>query len=160
MNVLWNKPVEMKDLWMPDCFGLFVKQEEQVTFFFKNRRELLSISEEDDKPRLLHSFCGNIKFRLPHKWAVVDAPNAAYLLVSDDCGFSLKNNEFSYDIPDEIRLEHSQHVRPEKYLVEDPQQLGEFTILHKGNCGYICKKETLKLHRILLDQRPLLILLL
>lgn len=145
MNVLWSKHVEIQDLWTPTCFGLFSKQENKVTYFFSNNSKLVSISEEDTKPQVRHSFGRNEIFPLPSKWTVVETETAAYLLFSDNCGFNLKNNEVSYDIPDEIRLEHSQHVRPEKYLVENPQQLGEFTILHKGNFGYICKQENTQL---------------
>lgn len=145
MKILWNKEVEIKDLWTPECFGLFVKQGKKVTYFFSDSSNLLSISEGDTKSQLLYSFDRNESFPLPSSWTVIEVQNDAYLLISEDRGFDLKNNEFSYDIPEQIRLAHNQHVRPEKYFVEAPQQLGEFTILHKGNCGYICMREDSKL---------------
>lgn len=145
MNILWNKQVRIKDLWTPDCFGLFSKQEKKVTFFFKDRSKLLSISEEDTKPQLLYSHCGNEPLPLPYSWAVVETPSAAFLLVSNDRGINLKNNEFSYDIPAQLRTAYAQHKCPEKHYVEDSHHLGEYTIHHKGNCGYICKRENSKL---------------
>ena len=135
----------MGDVWTPDCFGLFGKCENKVAFFFKDRNNLLSILEDDNKPLLLYSCSRNESIPLPRIWAIVETPNAAFLLFSDDRGFDLKNNEFSYDIPAPIRMAYSQLVRPAEYYVEAPQQLGEFTIYHKGNCGYICKRENSKL---------------
>ena len=140
MNILWNKQVQIKDLWPPDCFGLFCKQDKKITYFFKDINNLLSISEEDMKPQLQHSFCHNDIFPLPSKWTVVETPSTSFVLFSEDCGFDLKNNAFSQKIPAELIIAYGQHFHPEKYYVEAPQQLGEFTILHKGNCGYICMK--------------------
>lgn len=145
MNVLWNKQVEISDLWTPDCFGLFSKEKKKVTFFFKNRNNLLSISEENTKPQLLYSCSCNETLPLPLKWAVVETPNSAFVLVSDDRGYNLKSNEFSYDVPTQLRMAYNQHLRPAKYYEEAPQHLGELTILHKGNCGYICKRDNSKL---------------
>lgn len=145
MRVLWNKQIEIRDLWAPECFGLFSKLENKVNFFFKDRSDLLSISEEETKPRLLYSCCGDETLPLPYGWAVVETHNVAFLLLSDDRGINLKTNEFSCDIPRQLRTVYIQHKRPEKYYEEAPQQLGEFTIFHKGNCGYICMREKSKL---------------
>lgn len=145
MDILWNKYVEVLGLWKPDCFGLFIKRNNRVTFFFKDRSNLLSISEEDSKPQLLYSCGSNENLPLPRCWAIVEKPNVAFVLFSSDQGFDLKYNEFSYDIPAQIQKEYNQEVPTAEYLVNAPQELGEFTIYHKGNCGYICKRENSKM---------------
>lgn len=146
MNVIWNKRIEMNELWMPDCFGLFVGQGEQVTFFFKVRRNLLAVSEKEGKPRLLHSFYGDKKYLLPCKWALTETADASFVLFSEDRGFDLKSQKVSHDIPEELRMEYCRwQCRPEKNHVDAPQKLGEFTILHKGNWGYLCMRENTQL---------------
>ena len=142
MKLLWNKKVEMADLWIPECFGQFVKRNKKVSFFFKNDRHLLLLSEEDVKPRIL---CSEEDIPLPHNWKVVESRVDTFLLFSEDYGLNLKNFEFSCDISSPMRMMYNQQKRPEKYYEEAPQSLGEYTILHKGNCGYVCMKENLKL---------------
>ena len=141
MNILWSKYIKTGDVWPPNCFGLFGKIENKVVFFFKDRSNLLSISEEAIEPQLLYSCDRNEDLPLPSSWAVVETPNNAFLLFSADRGVDLKNNELSLDIPAQIRMAYTQEVHPAEYYVEAPQPLGEFTIFHKGNCGYICKRE-------------------
>lgn len=145
MDVLWKKQVGIKNVWPPDCFGLFAKQGKKVAFFFKDGRKLLSISEEDTEPKLLYSFGSNEDYPLPSQWTFIETTNAAFLLVSDDRGINLDNNEFSYDIPIQLQMAYHQHIHPPEYYVEAPQYLSEFTVLHKGNCGYICKRENEKM---------------
>lgn len=140
MNVLWSKQVKLSNLWPPECAGVFRKQENIVVFFFKYGHNLLAVSEEDINPRLLCSRCGDDPLPLPRRWTLVETPNEAFLLVTKDRGYDLKNNKFSNGIPMQLQMAYSQHFWPEKYHVDTPQQLGEFTILHKGNWGYICKK--------------------
>ena len=145
MKVLWNKKVQLNGLWMPECFGLFAKQGNHVTFFFEDRSKLLSISEADMVPQLLYCCSGNESLRLPSRWAIVETLNTKFLLISDDQALDLTNNEVSCDIPVLLQEAYKQQVHPPEYYVEAPQQLGEFTILHKGNWGYICKREDAKL---------------
>lgn len=145
MNVLWNKQIRLQNIWMPDCFGLFYKRDEIIAFFFKDRRNILSVSETDPNPQILHSLHSSETLPLPYSWEIVESSKDVFLLVSDDRGINLRNNKFSYDIPVQLQTVYNQHKRPEKYYTEAPQHIGEFTIYHKGNCGYICKKETLKL---------------
>jgi hypothetical protein len=116
-----------------------------VTFFFKHGSTLLSISEEDNLPQLLYSCDSNEALPLPSRWVMVEVLDTAFLMISDDKGFDLKNNVFSYDIPVQVRMTYNQQLLPEKHYVEAPQHLGEFTIFHKGNCGYICQRENTKL---------------
>lgn len=149
MQVLWQKQVEIYDLWEPDCFGVFHKEENGITFFFKNRSSLLALSEENTKPQMLHTCCNGEKLPLPHDWAIVEVLDASVLLVAKDQGFELKNRQFSDQIPSQIQLAYLQRVRPEKYYEEAPQHLGEYTIFHKGNCGYICKKNDTELWQFL-----------
>ena len=142
MKVLWNKSIGVTDLWIPECYGLFCKQEKKVTYFFMHGSALLAVSEEDSEPRLIHY---SDDLPLPNEWCVVETTTDAYLLVSADSGVNLNSNEFTCDIPSHIQREYSHHFRPEKYYVEAPQCLGEYTVLHKGNWGYVCQKESSKL---------------
>jgi len=89
MNLLWNKQVRIDNLWTPDCFGQFAKLENTVTFFFRDRHKLLSLSEEEAKPQLLHSCGCNERLPLPSNWTVVKSTDSAVLLVSDDRGIDL-----------------------------------------------------------------------
>ena len=145
MNLLWNKKVEVRDLWMPECFGLFIKRDEKVTYFYKSYYELFSISEGDTQPRPLYSCGRNGSLELPHRWIVVETPDTAFLLVSEDRGIDLKNNQILYELPSQFLAAYNQQFLPEKSLVDAPQHLGEFTVLHKGNCGYTCMREASKL---------------
>ena len=141
MHLLWNKQVRIKDFWAPECYGVFYKQEDNVTFFFLNRSNLLSSTNVSPDVNFLCS-CERIEqLTLPHRWDIVETSDTSLLLFSDKCGFDLKNEELSFSIPTECQALYNQHMRPSKYYEEAPQYLGEFTILHKGNSGYICKKD-------------------
>lgn len=141
MNVVWNMVVNLPDLWLPECFGLFCKKENQVSFFFKHRNELMAVLEEKPDPHVVHFFERNEKFPLPHTWAVVEEEKSRFLMFSEDVGFDLLINQYTCHVSDEIRKNYNQKIRPANYYVEAPHPLGEFTVMHKGNCGYICKKE-------------------
>lgn len=145
MKILWNKQVQIEGLWEPMCYGVFTKQENKVDFIFMDISNLLTISEDDTKLRLLYPYCRSENTLLPKKWSVIEILDEAFLLLSNELGLNLKNYKLTYDIPKHIRKEYCQRIKPDIFYVESPQTLGEYTILHKGNCGYICMKEDEKL---------------
>ena len=145
MKNLWNKQFQIEGLWEPMCYGVFTKKENKVAFIFMNISNLLTISEEDTELRLLCPCCRSEDLPLPDKWTVIETPNEAFLLFSNELGLNLKNDKLTHDIPDHVRMEYRQRIKPDIFYVESPQTLGEYTILHKGNCGYICMKENEKL---------------
>ena len=145
MKILWNKQFRREYLWEPNCGGQFIKQENHVAFIFKDDDSLLAFPEKDTLPRLLYTKTSNEILPLPIEWTVVETPDDIFLMVSEDQGLNLKNNIFFHDVPEHIRMEFKKHFRPLAYYVTDPQSLGEYTILHKDNWGYICMKEDEKL---------------
>lgn len=142
MNVLWNKKVEVENLWIPQCFGLFIKLNKTVSFFFQNNSKLLSLSEEDVNPQVIHS---ESSIPLPYDWRAVETAEDSFLLFSEDFGLNLKNNELCHKISPQLQAEYKHQKRPANYYVDAPKYLGEYTILHKGNWGYICMKDHSKL---------------
>lgn len=145
MQVLWHKQIKTCDPWEPDFFGLFHKERWGVTFFFKGKNSLLTLSKDDLDPQVLYLCCDGERLSLPQDWTIVETQDASFLLVAKDKGINLKTRQFIEQIPVQIQTAYSQHIRPEKYYEESPQHLGEYTIWHKGNCGYICRKDASKL---------------
>lgn len=148
MNVLWNKKIEIENLWLPSNFGIFFKQDERVAYFFRRSfwqtEGLFSILDNETEPKMLYSSVQDEMLPLPSNWEIVETLQDPFLLVSEDCGLNLKSNVFSHKIPEQLQIAYRQQHLPSKYYVEEPKHLGEFTIHHKGNWGYICMKEHAK----------------
>ena len=145
MKILWNRQFKREYLWEPKCDGQFIKQDNHVSFIFADDDNLLAFSEKDALPRLLYTNTSVEILPLPSEWMVVDTPEDAFLMVSEDQGLNLKNNKFSHDVPEHIQMEFKKRIKPFAYYETFPQSLGEYTILHKGNSGYVCMKENEKL---------------
>lgn len=139
MHIVWSKYIRSDYLWEPECFGLFYKPNHEITFYFKENSNVLALSEKDNEPRIIYSCFNEVRLSLPQKWAIVEDSNNTFLLFSENQGFNLKKNEFSYHVPIQVQAAYNRFVRPEKYYVEEAFDFGKCRIEHKGNCGYVCK---------------------
>ena len=149
MNVLWNKKIELENLWLPSNFGVFFKRDERVAYYFRRSfgqtDGVFSILDNETEPKMLYSSAQDEMLPLPGNWEIVETLQDPYLLVSEECGLNLKSNVFSHKISEQLQMAYRQQHRPAKYYVDEPKRLGEFTIHHKGNWGYVCMKENAKL---------------
>lgn len=145
MHVVWSKAIRTSNPWEPEYFGIFCKQENDITFFFKDKANLLAISSKNRDARTIYSCPAGERLSLPREWAVAEDSGIFFLLISKDKGIDLENNVFSNQIPVQAQLTYSKLVHQEKYYVEAPYCFGEYTVAHKGNCGYICMKKGAKI---------------
>lgn len=145
MHVVWSKSIRTSNPWEPEYFGVFHKKDNDITFFFKDKTNLLAISAKDREAKTIYSCRTGERLSLPREWAVVEDSGISFLLISKDKGVDLENNVFSSQIPVQAQLAYNNHIRKEKYYEETPYCFGEYTIIHKGNCGYICKKNGSKI---------------
>ena len=139
MHIVWSKCIKSSNLWEPEYFGVFYKLNNEITYFFKEYDNVFALSEKNNEPRIIYSCFNGVRLSLPRKWTIVENNDNVFLLFSENQGFDLKKNEFSYHIPVQMQSAYNSFVRPEEYYVEAAYDLGEYRIEHKGNCGYVCK---------------------
>ena len=141
MHVIWNKHIQSNNLWEPEFFGVFYELDGNVMYCFKDRSNLMTLSENSHEPKLVESFCIEEKLTMPRKWMVIDDKDDLFLLFSKERGINLTNGMLSNKIPDHIQHSYINQIHQEEYYVEASFSFGEYTIMHKGKCGYVCKKD-------------------
>lgn len=140
MRVVWSKPIKTTNPWEPDFCGIFFKQVNNITFFFKDRTNLLAISESDQNAMTVYSCVNTDTLTLPRKWMVVEDAEASLILFGNNKGFDIQRKKYIHQIPASVQISYSNQVKPEKYYEEASFYFGEYVVSHKGNCGYVCKK--------------------
>jgi len=140
VELLWGKQIKMEAMWEPELSGVFSKSDEGVTFFFHGSGSILALPSDRREASMIHTFPPNEEYKLPGKWIVVNDESSSFLFPSGNCAIEMNSCTVLDQIPEHVYLAYKKQLRPLYYYEEADFVYNEYTISHKGFCGYICKK--------------------
>ena len=140
MKLQWSKSVGGENPWEPECFGVFSERNGLVVFFFLERNKLYAITENCNLVRINCAVAAGEVLPLPRKWIVTEIEGTPYLCLSAKYMINLQSYEVN-DQPEKAEDAYCAAAKSEDYYVYAPFQLGDYRIEHKGECGYLCRKD-------------------
>jgi hypothetical protein len=125
-------------MWAPELYGVFAKYRNKDTFFFECRRVLYAFVQGQPAPEIVRT---HPSLPLPSSWRLVEVSDVPYLVFDDTMGLNLSSEQWLEPLPDALHAAYQKHVMPEKHLVEDAFEFGDYRITHKGQMGYSCARQ-------------------
>ena len=140
MVLLWNKRIVRANPWEPDYFGLFTLKQGLVHFYFRDRHSLCVLVQNSEEVRTILSAQDGSHVPLPSRWALDVHEGIGYLFMDTDKIIDLETECETTALFEDTKERYRKLVKPSEYYVYTPFQLGEYRIEHKGECGYLCRK--------------------
>ena len=140
MEYIKGITINCPGIWEPELFGYFLLSNDSVSFYYANCNKLFRLSDNGLKPHLLYTFAPPDNLPLPYHWEIVE-DDYTYILFNSSIGIETSKDLLLKAIPNLLLDKYQLLRKPEKFLIESPFHFDEYCISHKGQTGFLCKKD-------------------
>lgn len=138
MNLHQKRFIPSHNPWEPCFFGAFFAMDDIPCFLYDDRNRVCMLPLTHESPWAIDA---DLAHALPSRWTFLQHGGQPYLFIKPNVAIDLRQGEQLPDIPEALRTQYLESVRPEKYFEEYPFCFDDYCISHKGYCGYRCTKE-------------------
>lgn len=138
MKRIWNRKLSTQSPWEPQFSGVFFSQPSGISFYYEDGGTVKSISGCSDAPVTLLPPTPGLP--LPRKWMLVEQADDRFLMCGEEIAIRLGSDLPVDPVPDRLRMEYRRRRSQPGHLVEDAFSFGDYQIFHKGEWGYVCRK--------------------
>lgn len=141
MNFLKSRYIPSSNPWEPNFSGVFWNNGASNCFVYKDIGGISILPYYDQVPSIIGIELEDACLPLPHYWLFAEICNRPYLMVEKNIVVDLLKEEKISCLSETIQSRFAQYVRHEVYYETYDFILGEYCVLHKGQCGYRCTKD-------------------
>ena len=145
MKILWSRELPCTNPWEPEFRGVFSYKDNEVTFYYNSGHAIWSVCIQNEKSTVLSYKPVDVNVALPTNWRIIEAPHARYLLCSEEIAINLDGGFFLDTVSEDLRKVYRKQFHSPYHFIEDSFAIGDYTISHKGEWGYTCEKDGVKI---------------
>lgn len=142
LRIECSKKIISGSPWEPHLSGFFSLQKSSPLFMYMDRDQVCAFDCQNGSGQIVYSEHG---LPIPQNWVLVYDGKYNHLFLKDGLAIDINAQQVVTHIPPDLDEKYRKSKRPKRFYEESPFCFDDFCISHKGQSGYICKKNGEKL---------------